>query len=376
MKKLDTIDAYFEGTDIHDEQHVGAGCVLALIAAIILTVLHGYNAWLFFFDGSLSFTKAFIFHAILSFAAALLAFVFSGVARENRFFILLFISTITMGIFGAAGTLLAIILHIWFMRFANPFAEWFTSIFPSSHISDTEQVYEDIQVGRDESSKPYSVISFMDVIQHGTEAQKRTALSKMTSRFHPSFAPAFKKALNDSSNNIRIQAATAISKIEDQFMTRLIKLNELHEQNPQNAVITMALAEHYDNYAFTGILDDDRERQNRAQALKYYKEYLDLEPGSSDAYVKIGRLLMRSNEPDEALNWLRQGSERGHQSPAIITWLAEALYACGYFSELRQLAEGSSWKAHAESLHPSVLECLHFWSGTTPQTNQTSEANI
>lgn len=361
MKKPDTIEAYFEGTDVHDESRVGPGSAIAVVAALVFFVLHGYNSWLFFHEEAISFGKALTFHILLSSASGLLVLAFAGSARENRFLLLLFIATTTTGIFGAAGTLLCILLHNWYMSYAQPFGEWFTSIFPSSARTTNEQIYEDIQVGRDESSKPYSVISFTDVIRYGSESQKRMALSKMTSRFHHSFAPAFRLALNDTSNNIRVQAATAISKIENQFTARLMKLNELLDEHPQNLVIIMAIAEYYDNYAFTGILDDDRERHNREQAHRHYKEYLALKPGSAEAYLKIGRLLMRSGKSKEALDWLRQSIDRGHSSPALTTWYAEALYASGRFSELRELARNSNWKEFENALHPSVVESLSFW---------------
>ncbi len=378
MKKPDSIETYFEGVDIHDERRVGSCGAAAVLAAALFTVLHGYNVWLFFFAGSIGFTKALVFHFMLAFAAGLLAKAFSGVDRESRFFLLLFISTLAMGVFGAAGTLLGALLHIWYMRYAQPFTVWFNSIFPSPVTEVSQQIYEDIQVGRDEASKPYSVVPFLDVIWYGNESQKRMALSKMTSRFHPSFAPAFKKALGDSSNSIRIQAATAISKIENQFMHRLMKLNKLHNEQPKNPTITLAIAEHYDDYAFTGILDDDRERENRAQALKHYQQYLDLRPTDTETHVRIGRLLMRTGEPMRAIDWLRQSIERGHKSQALMNWYAEALFACGRFAELRQMAREGNWKVDADSLSPVLAETMAFWAAppAAPETKVAKRGRV
>lgn len=363
MKKPESIETYFAGIDIHDEKRVDAGGLGALLASALMLVLHGYNAWLYFFAQSVSLVTAFVFHAVLSLIAGLCAWLFLRVERESRFFVLLFISTATIGVFGAAGTLLSVLLHLWYMRYAQPFSSWFISIFPSPHLEESQQIYDDIQVGRDESSKPYSVVPFLDVIWYGNEAQKRMALSKMTSRFHPNFAPAFKKALGDASNSIRIQAATAISKIENQFMARLMKLNQLHSEHPQNPTITLAIAEHYDDYAFTGILDSDRERHNREQALKYYQMYLDLRPTDMMVHMRIGRLLMRNNEPSRAIDWLRQAIDRGHNAPSLMAWYAEALYACGRFSELRQLAREGKWGAQSEGLTASLSETIAFWNG-------------
>ena len=99
-------------------------------------------------------------------------------------------------------------------------------------------------------------------------------LSRMTERFDASFSPAFNKALNDRSNTIRVQAATAVAKIEKQFMNRLMRITEAAELYPNDIEIKLVMAEHYDDYAFTGILDNERERINRRRALKHYQEYL------------------------------------------------------------------------------------------------------
>ncbi len=160
----------------------------------------------------------------------------------------------------------------------------------------------------------------------------------MTSNFQPSFAPAFKKALNDPSNTIRVQAASAITKIENTFMDRLMKLTRVKEQFPKEPVVVKALAEHYDDYAYTGLLDGDRELANRRKALEYYQEYLNLEPRDLEVRTQIGRILMRNKDYNRACEWFKNCIDLGFVSQSISEWYSEALFASSRFEELRRFA--------------------------------------
>jgi tetratricopeptide (TPR) repeat protein len=223
-------------------------------------------------------------------------------------------------------------------------------------------------IGRDESSKTYSVIPFLDVLSFGNETQKRQALAKMTSHFHPNFAPAFKKALSDDSNTIRVQAATAITKIENQFTERLMKLAKVKEQYEREPVVVLALAEHYDNYAYTGLLDADREQANRQRAFEHYQEYLELDPQSLDVRTRVGRILMRNKEFDKACEWFRKCADLGYVSEAIFQWYSEALFECGRYDELRRLTASSHQHPAtqtAAAVQPfAVKEALGLWSSS------------
>ena len=185
---------------------------------------------------------------------------------------------------------------------------------------------EDLEIGRDENPFQYSVIPFMDVMEIGNVGQKRDALSRIASSFSPRFAPSLKKALQDESSAIRVQAATAITKIENRFHDKLLKIVQLHREHPKNPVIKKALAEHYDNYAFTGLLDSEREHLNREKARELYLEYLQLRPEDVDVRLKIGRLLIRNDYLDQAVDWFKHSLDDGYTTDSMKVWYMECLY--------------------------------------------------
>jgi hypothetical protein len=358
------IDAYFEAADIHDVNRArGVGTGIALILALVLTVAHGLNLFIFVAGESVP-VMGLLVHVILVAVTAVIArgMIVKGV--DSRFLMILLITTATLSAFGAAGTVIGILLYGWHSRNALPFAEWFETMFPSRELRASEIVHDDIVIGRDESAKAYSVLPFLDVMHVGSDTQKREAISKMSMSFDPRFAPAFRKALTDDSNTIRVQAATAITRIENQFLERLMKLSELYQRLPSDPVVVLALAEHYDNYAFTGILDPDRERINRERALHYYLEYLSLMPRDEKARMAAGRVMLRNGEAVRAADWLRDCVQQGYRSDTLMVWYIESLYAAGRFSELRRLAADNLVSPeHFRAANPALAESLLLWSG-------------
>lgn len=364
------VDAYLAAPDIHDVRREKAAFALfpAVMSAIML-VLHGLNVYYLFSNGG-NVALFLVVHVIFSAITALLAWARMKAGYDCRFLTMLTLTSAVVGPFGAAGTLFATVLYLWYRVRGMSFAEWFQTIFPYTTPTLPEAVNEDIVTGRDESSKLYSVIPFLDVIAVGSEAQKAQALSKMMLQFHPSFAPAFRMALNDRSNMIRVQAATATTKIENAFLDRLMKITSVRKKHPQDADVLLALAEHYDNYAYTGILDPEREQTNRTKALECYMEYLKIRP--SDSYVRtlVGRLLLRDGRDEEAAVWFKESLQLGYQTDTMVLWYLESLYRCGRFKELReQSRSGIVSNALRQQLNLSLSEALALWSGRSSAEN-------
>lgn len=357
------IERFFLPPDVHQlrrEQADGIG--LAFILALTLGAGHALNLMLTL-GGTLPIAGGVIFHLLLVGIAGALTRAAVRTGRDVRFLALLFVTSAALGVFGAVGTALAIALYQWFSRSSLSFAEWFGSIFPRVQETRAQRVFNELTLGRDESDKSYSVIPFMDVLTVGSEAQKRQALARMTSRFHHSFAPAFRRALADPSNAIRVQAATAIAKIEHAFTDRLLKLSRLKEQMPGNAAITLALAEHYDHYAFTGIMDPEREAANREKALGLYLEYLKQHPGNAEIRTHVGRLMLRSGEYARAADWFERCLAEGISTEGLLLWYWEALFRAGRYAKLREsTAMVKQMPEKLTALHPGLADAVALWT--------------
>lgn len=350
--------------DVHDASTMDSASAtngLFIVLAIILTLVHGFNLYLLL-QTDIWPVIPIIIHLIVSTVTALITYAQYKRGMDVQHLAILSIVSFTTGIFGAGGALFGYIAFIILSQKRQPFKEWYESIFPTDTPTDPQRIYDDILEGIDEHPSLYGVMPFADVMRLGSEDQKRRALAKMTSRFNPRLSPAFKIALKDTSNTIRVQAATAVAKIEKDFMTKLERIEMARVKEPKNPYLTMALAKFFDDYAFTGILDPELEKNNRERAVSTYKTYLQQDPNSSEAWVAIGRLLYRNKQWEEAADWFRHALDRGWKVKNMILWHFECLFRLGNFRELRRsITEHGNAVIGQEELPRDVRDAVSFW---------------
>lgn len=370
MRQLTTdyynyVEELLEPKDVHELRAAEALTLRvgqALIFAVVLTLVHALLLYIAIND-VVWVGLPLLVHVIISVALMVWTYGQYRAGLDVPFMALLAVSTAFTGVFGAIGTILSIILYGIFRQKAHTFGEWFQLIFPPDLTTGPEDVYNKIVVGIDENPKDYEVMPFLDVMDLGSEEQKRRALSKMTMKFHPRLAPAFLRALRDPSNAIRVQAATSVAKIEAEFMDKLEKIEAAREQYPDNIHVQYALAKFYDDYAYTGLLDRERELLNREKAIDTYKSYLQHDPNSTEAWAAIGRLLFRSKKWQEAADWFNNALARGWKMRTMILWYMECLYRLGDFDGLRKIArEHGHTIMNNEDLPKEVRESVALWS--------------
>ena len=350
--------------DVHDSSMVSAATAsngLFVIAAIILSVLHGLNLYLFISSGIWPIIPV-IIHLALVGITAIIAYGQYKKGMDARHLSILAIISATTGVFGTVGALVGFIGSGLFSGRAKHFNDWYESIFPTDNLSEPQIIYDRIVEGFDENPHTYSVSPFLDVMHLGSENQKRRALAKMTSRFNSRFSEAFRAALRDPSNTIRVQAATAISKVEKDFTRKLERIELARAQQPSNALLTLALAKFYDDYAFTGVLDVERERTNRERAISTYKSYLQQDPNSSEAWIAVGRLLFRNQQWEEAAEWFRNAMDRGWHVKTMMMWYFECLFRLGRYRDLRRaLLEYGKGVITQDDMPAHVREAVSLW---------------
>jgi tetratricopeptide (TPR) repeat protein len=350
--------------DVHDASMVSAATAsngLFVIAAIILSVLHGLNLYLFISSGIWPIIPVLI-HLALVGITAIIAYGQYKKGMDARHLSILAIISATTGVFGTVGALVGFIGSGIFAGRAKHFNDWYESIFPTDSLSQPQEIYDRILEGFDENPHHYSVSPFLDVMHLGSENQKRRALAKMTSRFNARFAEAFRVALRDSNNTIRVQAATAIAKIEKEFTYKLERIELARAQEPNNPLLTLALAKFYDDYAFTGVLDSERERSNRERAISTYKSYLQQDPNSEETWIAIGRLLFRNHQWNEAAEWFRNAIDRGWRMKTMLMWYFECLFRLGRYRDLRRaLLEHGRGVINQDDMPAPMRDAVSLW---------------
>ncbi|PJK28798.1 tetratricopeptide repeat protein [Minwuia thermotolerans] len=307
-----------------------------MILAFCLVAMAGEAAmsWFLWIEYRPRWTPGAIHLATVAVVAAA-AWRFRPTGSPSRLLTLLALSTFFLGPFGPLGTLLALGLHALFRRRATPFEEWYASLFPEEVDMPSRRLFEMLTRGLADAAGQENVTSFTDVLQYGSIEQKRAVISLLSRDFRPEFAPALLSALSDPNPAVRVQAATAAANIEGDFLERAIELETRARRHPGDAEAQVRAARHFDDYAYSGILDEDRQRENRDKAQTYYRKALELDPARHDATLGVGRLLVRGDRLEEAESWFEEGFRRGVLGPSELSWYMEAAYRLGDFDKLR-----------------------------------------
>ncbi len=275
--------------------------------------------------------------------------------RDLRCLFLLLINVTFLGSLGACAVLLTLGMAARYAASARPFEEWHRSLFPEEESASLSRLREQVEKGT-------SVAPLVDVLSFGSHPQKQLLIGLIGSHFRPGFSPLLKMALADSNNAIRVQAATAITRIESEFVARSLALTRELDKKGESASALWDLARHNDDYAFAGLLDPDREQQCREHALSLYRKLLEKAPADGRAWIAVGRILVRSRRYVEAVKWFETEPPSGVESDADI-WKMESLFHTGRFDELRKMASvNKETFERASALPPEAREAVSLWA--------------
>lgn len=314
-----------------------------------------------------------VFAGHLAVVAALAATAFAhrrAGGRSMPLFILLAVTTALFGPLGAAGALLVFLLRRIFPPDAQSFEAWYRSLFPEDETGEEQRLASLLDRVAGQEGE-VSIGPLFDILSHGTRAQKQIAIAVLTRGFHPAFAPALRMALYDPDNAIRVQAATSMTTIENNFMKRSVALERAALAAPDSPDALKALARFHDEYAATSLLDPLRERRSRRTALDTYIKYLALVPGDAEARLAVARLLVRRKRHAAAASVLERCMRDDLFTPNMAPWYMECLYHLRRYAELRCFA-----KAHLadvallEKFPIRVVETVRLWAGDAPVAEQ------
>jgi len=321
-------------------------------------------------NGAISPAFAISAHFIVLTAIAVQIFLRMKKGKDLRLSFLLFSFTLALGPAGACATLLTAALASRFSRQTRSFEEWYRALFPDEAFLQ-DGILEEIQMRHGQEDR--LILPLIDVLTFGTHVQKQALLTMITNNFKPAFAAVLKTALNDANNAIRVQAATGITKIEADFMSHAVALTKRCQDNPDDADLLKEIAEHYDRYAYLGLLEHDRETECRSNALRYYGRYLALRPEDSAARTAAGRILVRDRRYQDAVAWFEQSSideTSARRAPEEAVWYLESLFRLGQFEKVRTIlmARGKELQ-HSAGLPLEILEAVQLWVGGSAEGN-------
>ncbi len=331
--------------------------IAAVSTAVIESILLA-----FLIAGIFGWPPVLIAHSVVCFLLALwsrnIALEHADLSRPA----LLVLTTVFFGPAGSAATALVLGIAAWNMRSATPFEEWYKALFPELEEDPQLLVWE--QVIRDQEKGDDSMVpAFADVLAFGTVAQKQALIALVNRRFRPELGPVLKQALSDADNPIRVQAATAISRLETEFLQKTLELSAQLAAAPQNTVVLLELARLHDEFAFAGILDPRRQAETRELALTYYRQYLKLKPQDTAVTLTVARQELRLEKYAAALSLIETAGEDGWSDQSVF-WRIECLCGLARFGEARALARNhESRLLNSSRLSLEAAEAVRLWCG-------------
>jgi hypothetical protein len=294
-------------------------------------------------------------------AALFLWYRFSpGVRTDVRMPLLLLTGTAALGPVGPVATLVVMALTRWFMRSAITFDEWYQALFPEGADDQSGELAR--QAALADLDNPASLAPFSEMLSFGSLHQKQVLIALMNRSFRPAFGPILKLALTDANNAVRVQAATAMNRIENMLHAQTMELKRHLAEQPDNADAMLALARHYDQYLYSRILDTRREEEMRGRAVQCWTRYLTMRPDDVQAQVDASRLFLRCGRYAEAAELLKQAIAQGGATAQAQLWYMECLYHLSRYDDVRRTARLIHPDAGAGAKLPSAAqEAVRLW---------------
>lgn len=357
------VESLMDADEIHRRFRASpAGRVTLFILSAIILLAEAFAVWLLLDDNA---GAALLVHILCCVAAVVYTLAMIRTGKGARFGIMFCIFLPLMGPFAAAGMMITLAVFKVSKAYATSFNEWYYSIFPDYKKMLPQEIAEALEFGRDKSWMNYSIIPFIDVVKRGSEAQKREAIIKMSQYFHPDFGPVLKSALQeDTSNLVRVQAATAMTKIKNLFFAQLMRLEKLRKKYPDRPEVPLAIASVYDDLAYAHILEPEQEAEALAIARRFYEEYLVLRPQDKRVHYLMGRLLMRQRKEAEAVRWFEDAITSETVKLDIWVMYAECLFRLKRYADLRRQARNYvDLVLQAKRYPDAICESIMLWSG-------------
>ncbi len=255
--------------------------------------------------------------------------------RDCRLSALLLVMTAAAGPFGAMICMMIAVGYLFFKPTGITPYEWIDSMLSNEENKETNNVTERINFNLDNHAANSAVEPFKDILAGGSVLQKQMTIAKISRYFNPQFAPLLLKAVQDANPAVRVQAATALAKLERHFMMQYMQLEKEMVNRPDFDEARLQLAKVYDDYADAGLLDECSLHNLRIKAIQTYEAYL-AHYTNPEIKVRLAISYLRYNQPEKSYALLKQGIKSGEiTDPAAILWYMEAMFALNKFSEIR-----------------------------------------
>ncbi len=317
-------------------------------------------------EEKISFQVFYLLHAYVTFFWLTWNAVLHFLSKEQRLSVVGLFLIFFLAPFGAISYVLILVVHFLNTRKTVSFSDWFAALFPEEDVDETERIYERIVFGLEGMDEQGEVEPFQDILNYGTLYQKQEVLSKIARHFKPDFSEILLNALNSKENAVRVQAASCLSKIENQYMEKYVDLQRKKEAKPDDLIALTDFGKFCMEYADSGILDEDREKVTRQGAIEAFRHALDLNEDCTKLKFVLGELYLKAKELKKAERFFNKCKKDKAiaSSPDFVLLYMDVLFQLEQYSKLRKFAHSYKIKMDEEHVfYDLAREKLALWNG-------------
>lgn len=327
--------------------------------------------WSGFLKGEISVSTTLILHSVVTLILISFVSLFRWLGWGMRFITITALLTGTMGAFGAALSLVVLVLYFIYYALVDKVGELLRVLMPRIRIRKSQEIYERILYGLDSYDMDTDPTPMKDIMEFGSTEQKLEAIGVILKYYRPEFIPAIQMGLVDKSNAVRVLSATAISSIEKRMHDQYVVLKKKYEKNPNNPFHVLELAKLTRDESHASFFDPAHQKKLQMQALEYYREYLKLQPDDTTVQFQFADLLFETKQYGQALEELKPLVKKSETfTPDVYLLVMKVLFAERKYSEMHKITRENEFHLREFITDESGIafeEILLAWGENMPQ---------
>lgn len=355
--------------DIPEKKYPDHLIPILLLNALILAI-EGYFSHQAI-SGNIAFTTLLLIHLPLCVLAFSIAYAYKKMEWNLSFALLSAISLLFFGALGPLYILGAIFLYLIFGYFTD-LPSSYKDLFKIAGKYDLVQtIYERLTYGQDTYNPDKLPTIFLDILVYGTVKQKRIAIDRILRHFRPEFSHSLYKALNDSSNSIRVLAASAVNRLDSQYMQQNHAFEKKYLSNPTDEKYLLNYAFQCESFSRLVFIDDERRQKMRNKAIELFEKYLKQKPTDQQVAVLLAKLYDIRKDYERSASCLEPFIKNPDKATEeVYRWYFSALFQLKRYDEIRMLSKNEELRLRGRSVeYDKIVDQILLWrSGLTSNT--------
>ncbi len=204
----------------------------------------------------------------------------------------------------------------------------------------------------------------LDILAGYDDDLKRGAIDTLRRIGTPEAISILKKCLSDSSTEVRHNAHTALTRLDETYVHAIKDAKKPLEAGEPKAVHHLRHAGHCIEYAKSGLLDNDTRRYYLEIARESYLAAREAGASNSELNLNLGRLELQLGNFDQATDYFQSILDEDPNNVTALVGLAEVHYTRGDAGRLqavvRRMKTADADTVGETSVNDGIL--LHFWT--------------